>query len=93
MKAPPPEFQVMVVNGQLESPIATVESQLEVGDNTVKESHDKPQKPLNLVSFSYNATVQQSISVKEFYILHSFWCNLKIKIAHILTWMNQFQTP
>ena len=72
MKALPPEFQVTVVYGQLESPIATAESQLEVRDNTVKKNHDKPHKPFNSVSFSYNATVQQPISVKEFYIFPSF---------------------
>ena len=34
---PPPEFQVMVANGQLEAPIATVELQFEVGDITFRE--------------------------------------------------------
>ena len=33
----PPEFQFMVANGQLESPIATVELQFEVGDITFRE--------------------------------------------------------
>ena len=31
-EGPPPEFQIMVANGQLEAPIATVELQFEVGD-------------------------------------------------------------
>ena len=31
-KGPPPEFQLMVANGQLEASIATLELQLEVGD-------------------------------------------------------------
>ena len=34
---PPPEFQIMVANGQLEAPIATVEFQFEVGDITFRE--------------------------------------------------------
>ena len=36
-EGPPPEFQVMVANGQFEAPIATVELQIEVGDITFKE--------------------------------------------------------
>ena len=34
---PPTEFQIMVANGQLEAPIATVELQFEVGDITLRE--------------------------------------------------------
>ena len=34
---PPPEFQIMVANGQLEAPIATGELQFEVGDKTFRE--------------------------------------------------------
>ena len=34
---PPPEFQIMVANGQLEAPIATVELQFEVGDILFRE--------------------------------------------------------
>ena len=34
---PPPEFQIMVANGQLEAPIAKVELQFEVGDITFRE--------------------------------------------------------
>ena len=34
---PPPEFQIMIANGQLEAPIATVELQFEVGDITSRE--------------------------------------------------------
>ena len=37
-EGPPPEFQIMVANGQLEAPIATVESQFEVGDITFRET-------------------------------------------------------
>ena len=36
-EGPPPEFQFMVANGQLEAPIATVELQFEVGDITFRE--------------------------------------------------------
>ena len=36
-EGPPPEFQIMVANGQLEAPIATVELQFEVGDVTFRE--------------------------------------------------------
>ena len=36
-EGPPPEFQIMVANGQLEAPIATVEMQFEVGDITFRE--------------------------------------------------------
>ena len=36
-EGPPPEFQIMAANGQLEAPIATVELQLEVGDITFRE--------------------------------------------------------
>ena len=34
---PPPEFQIMVANGQVEAPIATVEFQFQVGDITLRE--------------------------------------------------------
>ena len=37
-KGPPPEFQGMVANGQLEAPIATVELQFEVNDITFREN-------------------------------------------------------
>ena len=37
-EGPPPEFQLMVANGQLEAPIATVELQFEVGDITFREN-------------------------------------------------------
>ena len=36
-EGPPPEFQIMVANGQLEAPVATVELQFEVGDITFRE--------------------------------------------------------
>ena len=36
-EGPSPEFQIMVANGQLEAPIATVELQFEVGDITFRE--------------------------------------------------------
>ena len=36
-EGPPPEFQIMVANGQLEAPIATVGLQFEVGDITFRE--------------------------------------------------------
>ena len=36
-EGPPPEFQIMVDNGQLEAPIETVELQFEVGDITFRE--------------------------------------------------------
>ena len=36
-EGPPPEFQIMVANGQLEAPIATVELQFDVGDITFRE--------------------------------------------------------
>ena len=36
-EGPPLEFQIMVANGQLEAPIATVELQFEVGDITFRE--------------------------------------------------------
>ena len=39
----------MVANGQLEAPIATVELQFKVGDNTFREFHsyDKTHKPFD----------------------------------------------
>ena len=36
-EGPPPKFQIMVANAQLEAPIATVELQFEVGDITFRE--------------------------------------------------------
>ena len=36
-EGPPPEFQIMVANGQLEAPITTVELQFEVGHITFRE--------------------------------------------------------
>ena len=58
----PPEFQIMVANGQLEAPIATVELQFEVGDFTFREiyihnhSYDKSHKPFD---WSLIPTTQQ----------------------------------
>ena len=37
-EGPPPEFQIMIANGQLEAPITTVELQFEVGDITFRET-------------------------------------------------------
>ena len=37
-EGPPPEFQIMVANGQLEAPVAIVELQFEVGDITFREN-------------------------------------------------------
>ena len=37
IEGPPPEFQIMVANGQLEAPIAAVEMQFKVGDITFRE--------------------------------------------------------
>ena len=37
---PPPEFQTMVANGQLEAPIATVELQFEIGDIIIRENFE-----------------------------------------------------
>ena len=37
-EGPPPEYQIMVANEQLEAPIATVELQFEVGDITFRET-------------------------------------------------------
>ena len=34
---PPPEFRIMVTNGELEAPIASVELQFKVGDITIRE--------------------------------------------------------
>ena len=36
-EGPPPEFQIMVANGQLEAPMATVELQFQVSDITFRE--------------------------------------------------------
>ena len=36
-ESPPPDFQIIVANGQLEAPIATVDLQFEVGDITFRE--------------------------------------------------------
>ena len=36
-EGPSPEFQIMLANGQLEAPIATVELQFEIGDITFRE--------------------------------------------------------
>ena len=36
-EGPAPEFQIMVANGQLKAPFATVELQFQVGDNTFRE--------------------------------------------------------
>ena len=38
IEGPPPEFQIMVANGQLEAPIATVKLQFEVNDITFREN-------------------------------------------------------
>ena len=37
IEGPPPEFQIMDANGQLETPIATVELQFEVGDIMIRK--------------------------------------------------------
>ena len=36
-EGPPPEFQIMVANGQLEAPFATIELQFEFGDITFRD--------------------------------------------------------
>ena len=66
-EGPPPEFQIMVANGQLEAPIAPVELQFEVGDITFREKFivmTNLTSPLIGLLF-YNATVPYSICVKE----------------------------
>ena len=47
---PPPNFQIMVANGQLEVPIGTVLLEIEVADFMLKEKfhyNEKPPKPTN----------------------------------------------
>ena len=36
-EGPPPEFQMMVVHGQLEAPVSTAELQMKVGDKTFRQ--------------------------------------------------------
>ena len=55
-EGPPPEFQIMVANGQLDAPIATVELQFEVGDITFRE---KFIVMTNLTSLLIGLLVQQ----------------------------------
>ena len=38
IEGPPPEFQIMVANGQLDAPIATVNLHFEVGNITFRDS-------------------------------------------------------
>ena len=67
-EGPPPEFQITVANGKLEAPTATVELQFKVGDITFRENFivmTNLTSPLQLVCYSYIATVPYSICVKE----------------------------
>ena len=53
-EGPPPEFQIMVANGQLETPVATVKLHFEVGDITFREKFivmTNPTSPLIGLSF------------------------------------------
>ena len=66
-EGPPPEFQIMVANGQLEAPIATVDLQFEVGDIIFREKFivmTNLTSPLIGLLF-HNATVPYSICVRE----------------------------
>ena len=89
-KGPPPEFQIMVANGQLEGPIATVELQFEVGALHSEKSSKSWQTSQALwsVSYSYNATVLYLICVKESWVFPSFQCNWKMKILHTQMLLN-----
>ena len=64
-EGPPPEYQIMVANGQLESSIATTKLQIEIGHFTFEKKYlvmTNLKSPL--IGFSFSATVQNSISVK-----------------------------
>ena len=60
-EGPPPDFQIMVANGQLEAPIATVELQFEVGDITFRQKFivmTNLRSPLNgLLFLQRNSTI------------------------------------
>ena len=62
-EGPPPEFQFMVANGQLEAPIATVELQFEVGDITFREKFivmtNLTSPLINLLFLQRNSTMRQ----------------------------------
>ena len=60
-EGPPPEFQIMLANGQLEAPIATVELQFEVGDITFREKFivmtNLPSPLIGLLFLQRNSTI------------------------------------
>ena len=83
-EGPPPVFQTMVANGQLEAPIATVELQFEVGDITFREKFivmtNLTSPLIGLLSLQRNNTIldmRQGILNFPF-----FQCNRKVKTAH-----------
>ena len=57
-----PEFQILVANGQLEAPIATVELQLTVGDITFREKFivmtSLTSRLIGLLFLQRNSTIQ-----------------------------------
>ena len=76
-EGPPPEFQIMVANGQLEAPIATVEMQFEVRDITFREKFivmTKLTSPLiGLLFLQRNSTIlgmRQGILNFPFFSMH-----------------------
>ena len=58
-EGPLPEFPIVVANGQLEAPIATVELPFEVGDITFREKNYSLDKPYKPVDWSLIPTTQQ----------------------------------
>ena len=60
-EGPPPEFQIMVANGQLEAPIVTVELQFEVGDIIFREKFivmtNLTSPLIGLLSLQRNSTI------------------------------------
>ena len=58
-EGPPPEFQIMFANGQLEAPIATVELQFEVGHITFREKFTVMTNLIKPFDRSFIPTTQQ----------------------------------
>ena len=84
----PPEFQIMVANGQFEAPIATVELQFEVGDITFKEKFivmtNLTSPLIGLLFLQRNSTIldmRQGISNFPFFSMqlkNEDWTNPKV---------------
>ena len=93
-EGPSVEFQIMVANGQLESPIATVELQFEVGDNTFREIFIvKTNLTSPLIGLLFPQRNSTKLDIGQGILnFPSFQCNRKTNIGRTQMSMNTTST-